>query len=91
MITTKFEVHPDSLEYYVVYEDGAKVRSFCTRSDDYAATNASEYAQELRERREKEAIDAHNEHVSLRGIDAVNEMVGISQSTGQYDTDWGND
>jgi hypothetical protein len=91
MITTKFEVHPDGMEYCVVYEDGKPMRSWCTRSCDYAATNASEYAQELRDRREKEAIEAHDKHVSLRGIDAVNEMARISQSTGQYDTDWGND
>ena len=82
MIDTKFEIYPDGMEAYVVYEDGAKVRSWCTRSCDYAATNASEYAQELRDRREKEAIEAHNEHVSARGIDAVNEIARISQSTG---------
>jgi len=91
MIDTKFEIYPDGMEAYVVYEDGAKVRSFCTRSDDYAATNASEYAQELRDRRDKEAVDAHNEHVSARGIDAVNEMVRIGQATGQHDLDHGGD
>ena len=91
MITTKFEIYPDGMEAHVVYEDGKPMRSWCTRSCDYAATNASEYAQELRDRREKEAIEAHNEHVSLRGIDAANEMVRIGQATGQYDLDHGGD
>jgi hypothetical protein len=91
MIETKFEIYPDGMEAYVVYEDGKAMRSWCTRSCDYAATNASEYAKELRDRREREAIEAHNEHVSLRGIDAVNEMARISQSTGQYDLDRGGD